>query len=578
MNKYILMFSSLLLFGSCNVLDTEDLGSYSPDNVWNDESLVNAYLTDLYAGTSPGGWPINSGSWSDETVGIVTSNSVTADGGGKGFGTELNYFEIRSINLLLESLPEGELSQSMKDGFLGQAYFLRAWNYFEMLRAYGGIPIVDKVLDRDKDELSVKRNTSLECFDFILKDLNTAASLLPVKSTGKSYGRIDQAIVAAFKSRVLLYKASPQFNKTKPYSNSYLTEAYDAAKAAKVLLEANGFGLAATYQELFEVATEINKEVIYPVVFTAPAKVNGRNDQTVRPLSESKNNSGGDVPVWGFLEAYTMKDGKKIGESTKYPYDEQTYWLNRDPRFDVSIVWNASVYELSGKVGRRQYTTSGIAQLDDHFGPNATFGRGVFCRKGMTEELPAAMVTENELDWVEIRFAEVLFNYAEMANEKGEIAEAYTVLKDIRKRAGIEAGSDDMYGLQVGMTKEQMRVALLDEKRIEFSFEDQRYWDLHRHRMLHTVLNGITKHGVLATVKGQTLDEAKVKADKYELMPEEFTYTFPDMTALLSPGSENVMYFTEEFYFYPISKNWRDRNPNMEQTEEWGGPFKCELP
>ena len=571
----------ILSLGGCDVLETKDLSNYSPDDVWNDTKLATAYLTDLYAHTL-GGWPYNSGNNADECPGIMAKDAIQPNAGGFKPWT---YSTIRNINLMLEGLQTGKLTEAQKNPLIGQAYFLRAWHYFNMLRNYGGIPLIDHVQKNDgSEDLKVKRNTSLECFDFIVNDLDKAMALVPEKYSGKDYGRADQCAIAAFKGRVLMLKASPQFNPSKPYSNQYIDEAFAATKAAKELCEKNGAGLVPNYTDVFE--TEGHKEAILAVVYTNPSKVDGRYEAAVRPLSESKNATGGDQPCFNFVEAFTMKDGKKIDDPTgKYKYDEQTFWLNRDPRFDQTIVYNGAIYELSGKTGRRQYTAKNIALSVDACGFNIQGGEshnrpGLFCKKGIMEELSVAQVGLNDIDWLEIRFAEVLFNYAEMANEKGDQTVGYDVLKQIRERAGIEAGADGMYGLASNMDKEAMRQALLDEKRIEFCFEGQRFNDLRRHRMLHTVLNGMHKYGIMASLKpGVDPDDAleRSKAPHYSLLPEEFEYTKFDMNDY-NKNQPAAHVYPETYYFFPIPKGQIEQNDNLDQNDGWGGSFKCELP
>lgn len=570
---YSFLFGCLLSVSSCDVLDTKDLSHYSPDDVWNDSKLATAYLTDLYAGAFSG-WPKDGGN-SDECIGILGTTSVQPNNGSFKYWP---YSEIRDINQMLEGLENGTMAEKDKAALMGQAYFLRAWHYFKALRLHGGIPIVDKVQSLE-DDLYVKRNSSLECFDFIISDLDKAASLLPLKYSGNNFGRIDQCIVAAFKGRVLLYKASPQFNPNKPYDNAYIEEAFQATKKAKELLEENGYGLLDNYTNVFE--TEKHKEVVLPVVYSNPSKLDGRGEAGVRPLSESKNSTGIDQPTWGLAMAFPMKDGKKPGESDKYSFDMQKFWENRDPRFYATIVYNGDIYELSGKTGRRQYTTPGIALSLDAFGYNIQGEHhnrtGLYCRKGIMEELSVAQVGLNDVDWLEIRFAEVLFNYAEMANEMGQTDAAYNVLKQIRQRAGLEAGADGLYGLKAGMNKAEMRQALLDEKRVEFCFEGQRFWDLRRHRLLHTFLNGQRKYGCLATLKeGIDLDDAIARSKNYTLMPDEFDYKAEDLM-FQNPNGENEMYTPETYYFFPIAKEQIEKNNNLEQNEGWGGNFNGAL-
>jgi hypothetical protein len=273
-----------------------------------------------------------------------------------------------------------------------------------------------------------------------------------------------------------------------------------------------------------------------------------------------------------------MKDGKMPGDpSSLYTYDVQTFWENRDPRFAATLVWNGAVYELSGKAGRRQYTMPNIALSVDAFGHvvqgESHYRTGLYCRKGIMEQLPPELVTTNDLDWPEIRYAEVLFNYAETANETGKPEEAIQVLKDIRQRAGIEPGGDGMYGLQTGMSREEIREAILHEKYIEMAFEGHRFWDLRRHRMLNR-LDGMHKYGIMATkVNSRTQEEVTPedisKANNYELVPEDFEY---EVVELITNGPKE-MSMPEQYYFFPIQLSDIDTNPNLEQNMGWGGTF-----
>lgn len=566
---YAVIAASLLAFSGCNVLDTKDLSNYGPD-VWNDSKLTSAFLTDIYGNVLNLTWPRDGGN-SDECLGIMGKDAVQPNNSSFKFWP---YTSIRNINTLLKNVDEGTLPESEKNLMKGQAYFMRAFQYFKMVRLHGGVPIIKEPQSLE-DDLNVKRNSTAECFEFILSDLDEAAKLLPVKNSGDSYGRIDQCIVAAFKSRVLLYKASPQFNPSNPYNKSYWKDAYNAAKSAKELLDQNGYGLVDNYTDVFE--TKKHSEAILPIIYSNPTKVNGRAEDAVRPLSESKNATGGDQPTWGLVESFPMKDGKKAGESDKYSYNVQEFWKNRDPRFDAVIVYNGGIYELSGKAGRRQYTTPNIANSLDAFGYNIQGEHhnrtGLYCKKGIMEELPVAQVTLNDVDWLEIRYPEIMFNLAETANENGSTAEGYETLVAIRKRAGIEPGANNLYGLKAGMSREEMRLALLDEKRIEFCFEGQRFWDLRRHRMLHTYLNGQHKYGILANLKaGIDMTDAMNRAASYTLMPEEFDYQVIDLI-FQNPTSEDAMYMPESYYFFPISKDEIEKNPNLDQNKDWGGSF-----
>ncbi len=565
----VFLFVGVIFSGCKKVLDLEDKTHYPGTGTFDDESTANAYLSNLYAITFTG-WPVNMGNNADESGGINGDGWITTDNGTMKFWP---YDAIRKINILLKEMNTSVLPENKKTPMVGQAKFLRAFLYFKMVYYYGGVPIIEVPQDYQTDDLMVARNSTAECFDFIMKDLNEAETALPVKYDGSNRGRIDQASVKAFKGRVLLYKASPQFNPTDFYDNAYWADAYTANKNAKDFLDANGYGLLDNFNAVFE--TKAHKENILSVIYTNPAKTNGRGEDAVRPLSESKNATGGDQPIWAMAEAFPMKDGKKPGDPTSaYTYNVQTFWKNRDPRFDATMVWNGSVYELSGITGRRQYTMTNIAKSMDAFGyviqGETAYRTGLFTRKGIMEQLPSPQVTLNDVDWPEIRYAEVLFNYAEAANETGKSEESLAVLKAIRQRAGIEAGTDGMYGLKSGMTREEMREAILDEKYIEFMFEGKRFWDLRRHRMLNK-LDGMRKYGIMAMkVNGHTYDQVTQydisKGNSFQLLPEDFEY---QVVELITTGPTQMV-MPDKYYFFPIQLSNINQNPNLKQNKDWG--------
>lgn len=572
-HKITAIFVFILLLSSCSKVlnDVEDLERYPAKGTFEDPITANAFLYNLYSRTLSG-WPVNQGNYADESKGIVAEGWITTDNSTMKFWP---YQSIRNINIFLQEMSNSSLSKDQKDPMIGQAKFLRAFLYFKMVYHHGGVPIIEVPQDIN-DDLKVKRNSTAECFDFIEKDLKEAELVLPNKYIGGDRGKIDKAIVKSFLGRVLMFKASPQFNPSNPYNNSFWQNAYTANKDAITFLDQNGYGLLEDFSKLFE--TKGHKENILSVVYVNPAKTNGRAEDAVRPLSESKNATGGDEPTWGMSLAFPMKDGKMPGDpNSKYSFDLQTYWKDRDPRFDATLVWNASIYELSGIKGRRQYTMGGIAKSMDAFGltlQGENYSRtGLYTKKGIMEELPSTQVTLNDVDWPEIRYAEVLLNLAEAANETGKPAEAIAAIKEIRKRAGIENGIDNMYGLKSGMSRDEIRTAILNEKYVEFMFEGKRFWDLRRHRLLGK-LNGMHKYGIMATkVNGRLQNEITTediaKANRFELLPENFTY---EVVELITNGPK-AMVMPDTYYFFPIQLSNINQNPNLEQNVGWGGNF-----
>lgn len=569
------------MFASCKkVLDIDDLESYSPEQVWNDENLANAFVTNLYP--LFGNWSTGLEQKSEQMAGIfffpdrVTINNDEFK--------RWDYNRIRLINEAITQVTKGSLKQEVKDRILGQALFMRAYMYFDMVVYHGGVPYITVPQDRYKDDLFVPRNSTKECYDLIIKDIDDALAKLPAKiaTSSADYGRIDGGFALAFKAKVLLYKASPQFNPSNPWGNAYWAEAYTANKKAYDDMKALGYKLVDDYSNIALV--EKGTETVFAVVNQYPNKTT-EWDNGVRPGSESRGPASA-VPTWDFVKAFPMKDGKKYNDPTGayYKTDDaflQNYWKDRDPRFNKSVVWNAKPYAVSGKSEKRQYTSLGIAhELDDYgINPKAQINStnldrytGFFVLKNSLLRLKQAEVQQYDVDFVLMRFAEVMLNYAETANETGRIAEALDILKQIRQRAGIEPGVDGNYGI-VATTRVQMREAILEERNIEFCFEGQRFWDLRRLRMLDR-LNNITKWGVEAIAinpdgTDMLISEARTKANANQLTEANFKYS------LLQVPRSGVKVTTvpDTYYFFPLKKDAIDRNPKLIQNNNWGGTF-----
>ncbi|CAZ96446.1 RagB/SusD family nutrient uptake outer membrane protein [Zobellia galactanivorans] len=581
MKKLIYLFGLFTFLSSCSdVLDIEDINNYSPEAVWNDENLANAYMVNLYS--MFGNWNSGADKLSQQLAGIewYADRITISNGNFKNW----DYSRIRLINQALIDVESGTLPQPVKDNIIGQALFMRAYTYFNMVKYHGGVPYIKIPQDRYEDELNVPRNSTMECFDFIQEDIDKAIELLPehIVSASSEYGKIDGNFALAFKAKVLLYKASPQFNPSQPWDNAYWQEAHTANKLAYESLLGQGYGLVDDYANI--ALEERNKEVVFSVINTYPNKT-AAWDHGVRPGSESRGAASA-CPTWEFVKEFPMKDGRLYNDplSIYNMSDEeflQNYWKNRDPRFDKSIVWNGKTYEVSGKTGRRQYTALGIAHELDDFGinPNANTNStnldrytGFFILKNSLLNLTQAEVQQYDLDYVVMRFAEVMFNYAETANETGDSGTALSILKQIRERAGIEPGTDGNYGITAS-SREEVREAILAEKNIEFCFEGFRFWDLRRLRLLDR-LNGTTKEGVEAIAieadeSEMAIGKARGLADTYELEESNFKYS------VLQVPRSGVQTSTlpENYYFFPIQKGVLDRNTALEQNINWGGTF-----
>lgn len=560
--KYLLYGSLLAMSVSCSdILNKKDLSAVTDDQVWGDAKYATAYLNRLYEKNLPK-WEGEQDRDGDGANSIFYSSySDEADGGGGVMYGQLTtascdywyYEDIRNINMLFEKLENNEaIDMETSISLKAQASILRAWRYFCMVRVYGGVPML-LLPQKLTDDLLVSRNKTSECIDIIIKDLDYAYENLPWSWTGDDLGRATKAAALALKGRVLLYYASPQFN---PDNRMDRWEAaYKVNKQAKEELEANGYGLYASYEKIWY--DEMNREVIWGRRYQEPGATNKWNAAT-RPLSEAQNYTGANHPTLEMVESYPMVTGVPITESKEY--DPVLYWKNRDPRFNVTIAYNSCTWELSGKAGRKQWTYVG-AEL------NAPTATGFYCRKAVDPSYTSYYTERSSTDWIEIRHAEVLLNYAECAAMMGKTEEAYEVLKAIRARAGILAGDNGMYGLKTGLSSGQMVDAIMLERKLELSFEGKRYWDLRRRRLFEAELNGKVRHGVLPKLNIPEEEFNKIK-DTVDFDNNYATY-FRDSLVILDKNF--AIDFKDNYYFYAIPNKYLETNSKMEQTQGWSG-------
>ena len=586
--KYGIIGTVLVLGGmmsSCDTLDIDNLNSYDESMVWNDVNLATAYVNNLYTECF-GNWNAGADNNSEQVTGMPWYLGTITETGGAY--KSWDYTAIRHINEAIKRLEEGQLDSETANSLLGQAYFMRAYMYYWMVLHHGGVPYIKVPQDKDTDDLYVKRNSTPECFQFMIEDLDHAITLLPEKIAGSSadYGRIDQCFAKAWKAKTLLLKCSPQFNPSNQWNNAYWKEAYDAAKEAYDFCVAKGISLTPNYADIW--IQEQGPEVVFPVVNSNPNKVSSW-EYTTRPASISRDKPYSN-PTWEFVKSFPMLDGKSYDDPTGKYYvgDEQallkSFWKNRDPRFNDVCLYNGREYPVAGKPANyRQYNALGVTSPDDQYGvnPNAHTNAvnndiysGLYIYKGADLTLTQDKIMTYDIDYILMRFAEVMFIYAEAANETGHSDVAVDMLKQIRKRAGIEPGSDGLYGLKVS-TREEIRKAILDERNIELCFEGHRFWDLRRTRnMMH--LDGWTKHGIEAIAinpdgTDMDLNTAREKINNNELTTGDFRYVIHQVP--YTEAAEREFVIEESFYFFPIQKSNIDQNPNLEQNDNWGGTF-----
>ena len=614
-NIYAVIIAGVVCLASCKkVLDKTDLSKLEPDLVFADSNLVQLNMNNIYESQMP--------LWGGQNTGSVLSGvqpQLSEEGYASGnkfmegtmsygtdepkdFGTSLNtsnplpgnnWGKIRQLNTFIASVEAGPLPDITKSKFVAQARFFRAFRYWDLVRIYGGVPLVltplDGVGQAARDAALLPRDKTSECFKQIVADLDYAIANLPGKWTDAlDWGRITKGAAAAFKGRALLYWASPMFNPT-DLSERWQT-AYDANLAAKQILDANGFALNSNYKTMW--FTEVNNpEAVmvtgYNTATGDQQKKNNGWDKSCRPAY--LNGSGSNLPTWALVRSYPMKDGKMPGDPTStFIYSDSLFYKNRDPRFDATIAYNGCTWPLDGNANLRLWTYYETSTKSTEANASNT---GFYCRKAVSEgSFTFGDPQYSGTDWMEIRYAEVLLNLAESAvgiNKTGLTEEGYTGLIAVRKRAGITAGASNSYGLATGMSRAQLFDAILFERKIEFAYEGKRFWDLYRWKRMSDLqgwvrnrLRIVLKTGAgiptATDLKNPTSPSFRDVQNLDNMMANFFTtirnnnHDGTNSTTKLDAVPIN---FLPTYYFFPVPQAAITNNPNLKQNSQWGGVF-----
>jgi len=598
-----LAIAGLLALSSCKkVLEKQDLGNFTAEQIYNDSTTTTLSLNYIYGQNQPGWFGSTGGSVSGSLNGLTeeqysdnafvkgTVNIETVTDIATTNAVSTNYGKIRTLNMFIRDVNAGTMSLPMKRRFNAQAYFWRAYRYFELAKLYGGVPLVttplEAVGDEAKEAALVPRSNAAATFALIKSDLDSCIKYLPGKWPSSSdYGRITSGAAAAFLGRVLVTYASPQFNTTSDVNR--WQEAYDVNTKAVALLTANGFGLYNKWDYTMW-TNERNSEEVWVTGYNTLTVDLTQNNTTypTNTLPKSTGAAGGsNQPTWDIAMAFPMVDGKPAtgtGASVKYPFSMQLFYKNRDPRFYQTIAYNGCNWPLLGNNNYRLWT---YFFFNDKSKPTTTATTesggatvsGLYLRKGIDPTFTLSNIANAGTDWPEIRYAEVLLNQAEAAaelNKLGTSQEGYANIVALRRRAGIEAGSDGLYGLTAGMTKEQLVDAVMYERQIELAFEGKRYWDLRRRKLLEKVLNGKRRNGVVVTLNNNTTYTNYIQNTRDALANTDldalYTSSFTVSTKQLD--TYNIAHQPAN-YIFGIPNAALRNNSRLQQSSTWGGTF-----
>lgn len=472
-NIYLFILLAATFVGCKKDLDLNPLDKISDASYWKTPNDFRLFANDFYNGLQ------GAHNYTDLNSDIAFGSGPNAKSNGS-YLAEANsplwdnsYKYIRSANYLLQKAQESTLGTDV-DRWVGEALFFRAYNYWNLVKTYGGVPKIDKVLDVTSPELYTPKSTQSEIIDFIISDLDNAISKLPKQSelTSEETGRVTQGAALALKARAALYNGTWEKYHGGGSGTDYLATAINAAET---MIASNEYGIytgsgADSYKHLFILQGDDSEEVILARRYYA----NRATHNWTRELWFNWM-----VPTKNIADLYLAKDGLPITQSAQFQgYNTLTSeFQNRDPRMSMTFVVPGSEVFFEG--GIMQPTYPGFS------GSNATH-TGYMIRKFLDETLDAAQF-RGEYDFKEFRYAEVLLILAEALYEKnGSISDADLdrTINLIRDRVSMPALTNAF----VTANGLDMIAEIRRERTVELAFEGFRREDLRRWKAAETVL------------------------------------------------------------------------------------------
>lgn len=566
-----------------SILNVTPKDQLSDATVFADANLAQAFLNDMYLGMGHGLYEIMQGSITDEmhfihnyNTEIIVQSIITPSNRGALGDNRLNqydwtdlYSRIRQTNIFLNQIDDAKFDEAKKNQMKGEAHFLRAYFYQNLMRMYGGVPLITQVYGLN-DDFEVKRNSFKETVDFIVADADAAAALLPTTYGAADQGRATKGAALALKSRVLLYAASDLYNvnpsgmpETGYTGAQDRTAEWRAAKnAAKAVMDLGVYSLfrpnpaspevaSTNYQELF--LQKESSEAIMSRHFlitkgdgSDPGQHNGPNGY---------HTWGGNTPIQNLVDDYRMLDGSKFDWNN--PVEAAAPYVNRDPRFDASILHDGSKWRqrptdvqaldpygiIQTFRGLTLPDGSVVGGLDTRDSPIEDWNGGYsgYLMKKFIDPNVNAQFDNQEIPWIFYRYAETLLNYAEASIELNELSDAVSVLNQIRRRAGMPEFS-------AGMGQAALREEYRNERRVEMAFEEQRFFDTRRWMIAPQVLSK-NAGGINIFLEGANrIDRSTWHNYRYE------THSIQNRG------------WNDALYFMPIEKDEMNRNSLLVQN------------
>lgn len=520
--------TAIAVLTSCEkMFKPKTVGEVDTETMWTVPDMAKGILMGVYNDI-----PSRFDSYSGNYLDVATDNAVTnsfADAIyslGLGDMTSTNnplgvwstcYDEFQNIHLFLDNgltdrtryVPDDEAGEAAEKANLrAEALYLRAWWGAYLLKTHGGrtldgkvlgYPIVTKYLlpSEARDFSNIRRNTYEECVEQICRDCDEAAEVLPLDATGAYIGRATAKMAEFLKARVLVNAASPAYQPddiikingqgdfTIVDETAYLDKWKRAEEQCRKVLSicGNPEYAATTRKDIVDI-DQSNPVTPSHFIFRYYSLSNASEKRHFPPFYYGNSQS---APSQNLVDAYPMKENGYPISDPASGYDPQDPYTGRDDRFEMTV------YHQGSKFGENDSCIDVVEGGKDAqsfmSGGNRASRTGYYLHKGISEraDMLNPVQSVNSLHFYPMmRLAEIFLDLAEASNEiygptgtgsEGGMS-AYDIIKDIRKKSG--GIVNDLYIETVKGDKDKFRDIILNERRLEFAFENFRFWDLRR--------------------------------------------------------------------------------------------------
>lgn len=570
----VISAATVLLLASCgDRMDYKEYNVYDKDYIEQNFIRIGGFMTNLYNVVDYDFGNFSSGamlaSASDESEYSQVGNAIEDfyNGAWSPSNAKENlpsgwtkmYQGIATANAFLDEFQDATFSEldlnadyqaqmHRYKNYQYEARFMRAYYYFNLVKTYGGVPLIDRVMTAEEVN-QLERSSADDIFKFIISECDAIKDVIVANYSdlgqyalsAEETGRADRLAVLALKARAALYWASPLFN---PSNDS--ERWHQAALYTKQLIEAcetRGKGLTANYEDLWKNNAYNTATIAKEIIFGRRYNSTSAGDHVVEGYNYPvgvEGGTGGNCPTQNLVDAYDMKSGMAIDE-TGSGYDSSNPYANRDPRLAATVAKNGDVWPTYQNAALQTWQGGVNAEPQTNATPTGYYLKKL-CNGSISLASNSTVQNATHM-WLTFRMGEFYLNYAEAVFRYLGSADATTselpmsareAANKTRQRAGVGE-------FAAGMDNATFWTRYQKERMVELAFEGHRFWDVRRWKEADKFLKSIT--------------EMKLT------LGEDGTISYARNTVSRQ--------WDDKMYLFPIPQTELMKNPNLTQNPGW---------